>query len=192
MVENHGQMKIKVISLFVAMALLSACAGSPLAKPSDYLKVEQALSSKDIFEAHSNLPSKEPDGFVTTLERNWLGLWINKTNPEDLLRQARTFDQRKFISLSKEVSYFYEEAPDGYIPAEHEIIIHHLVTAMSLLQHQELEKAEVEARKAAFYMQNTNNNFDDPLLRVWLGSIWIVLGYWQEAQVDLRIYVIRS
>lgn len=83
-------------------------------------------------EALQELPKKETGGFITTLEKNWIGFWDGRSNPEALKKLSHSFDQRKYISVSREASYFFfQESEEGYIPAEHEMVVLHLVTAMS-------------------------------------------------------------
>lgn len=61
---------------------------------------------------------------------------------------------------------------------------------MHALKAGRFEAASVEARRAGFYLQSyipeNNPHFDDPSLRMWLAAIWMALGDWEAAKVDLR------
>lgn len=84
-----------------------------------------------------------------------------------------------------------QESEEGYVPSEDEVVTLHLVAAMGYLKLQRWEDAEVEARRASFYLENQFNehqpHFDDPALRLWLAGVWPALGEWDSARVDLRV-----
>ena len=47
----------------------------------------------------------------------------------------------------------YKETEDGYFPAEHELIVFHLVTALAFIQKSRCADALVEARRAGRYLE---------------------------------------
>ncbi|MGZ3744515.1 MAG: hypothetical protein ACXWRE_13775 [Pseudobdellovibrionaceae bacterium] len=170
---------------------LSACSTSQIIHDSEYKYSEAAFKFSDPEKALTEFPKKEEGGFVTSIEKSWLGLWADKTNQKDLLRQTRTLDARNYISLSREAEYFFfAENEDGYIPAEHEVIVMHLISSMYFLRNNQRNEARVEAKQASYFLESifmaNQKQFDDPGLRIWLASIWASLGEWNEAQVDLR------
>nr|BFD58605.1 hypothetical protein CKG001_07120 [Bdellovibrio sp. CKG001] len=172
-------------------SLLSACSSKQIIRDSEYTLSEAAFRSGDINQALDRFPQKEQHGFVTSIEKAWLGLWNGESENSDLLKQAKTLDERNFTSVSREAQYFfYSESEDGYIPAEHEVIIMHLLSSMYFLRSEKWTEARVEAQRATFFLQNYvkdgQSHFDDPALRLWLAGIWAALGEWSEAQVDLR------
>lgn len=162
-----------------------------LASNSDYKPAVRAhfLSRHD--EAIRQLPEKEEGGFVTSVEKLWLNL-INRT--PDLgaaVKTGATLEDRTTLRVSREAkSYFYQEAEDGYFPAEHEAILLHILTGFTFAVEGRRDEATIEARKAAFYLQNefaSTNSFDSPALRLWLGTLWLYCGDWQQARVDFRV-----
>lgn len=185
---------MKAANIFLALyvvVFLSACATKKIIRDWEYQDSQAAFEVSEPARALEYFPQKEKHGFVTSVEKAWIGLWANENNSEDLLEQAKTLDQRKFTSVSREAEYFfYSESEDGYIPAEHEIIVMHLLSSMYFMQTAQWEPARVEAKKATFYLQNYfpehQSHFDDPALRIWLAGIWAALGEWGEAQVDIR------
>jgi hypothetical protein len=170
---------------------LTACTSSQVIRDSEYKFSEAAFKSGAPEKALEEFPKKEQGGFVTSIEKSWLGLWADKNDQEDLLKQARTLDERKYTSLSRETGYFFfNESEEGYIPAEHEVIVMHLISAMYFMRAQDWDKARVETKKASYFVETIfsakQKHFDDPAIRLWLASLWAVLGEWNESQVDLR------
>ena len=147
--------------------------------------------SGDSLQAIEKFPRKENGGFVTSVEKLWLNL-INKTpDMGDAIDVSADLSDRTTLSVSKETkSYFYKESEDGYYPAEHEAILLHILSGYTFAAEGMRKEATIEARKAAFYLQNEYGStapFDDPALRLWLGSLWLYCGEWQHARVDFRV-----
>lgn len=171
--------------------MLSACSTHQIIRDSDYDLAISAFKSGDIEQALQRFPKKEVGGYITSLEKSWIALWTEEKGHADLTRQAATLEDRKFTSVTREAKYFfYSESEDGYIPAEHEIIVMHLINAMYFMKNDKWDEARVETQKATFFIQNyfkdDQSHFDDPALRLWLGGLWATLGEWQDAQVDFR------
>ncbi|UOF02954.1 hypothetical protein [Bdellovibrio reynosensis] len=181
----------RLFVFFYLSLFLMGCSTRQIIRDSEYRDAEAAYRSGDISQALERFPKKEKKGYITSLEKAWLGLWTGEADNKDLLRQSRTFDERKFTSILRETEYFfYSEAEDGYIPAEHEVIVMHLINATYFMRQKKWAQASVETRKATFFLQNyfreDQSHFDDPALRLWLAGIYAALGEWNEAQVDLR------
>jgi hypothetical protein len=180
--------------VLVAMFVLNGCASTEILRDKDYQYSVNAFRGGNPEKALEVFPKKEKGGFITSVEKTWLGFWLGKSEKAEvdaLAKQSRTFDDRKFVSLTREAQIFLtQESEEGYVPSEHEVVILHLVAAMNYMSLEKWEDAEVEARRAAFYLQNHFNenqpHFDDPALRLWLASVWAALGNWNAAQVDLR------
>lgn len=182
---------IGYVVLSVLLFLTSACTSKNIIRDSDYQYSLAAYKSGDLDKALTKFPKKESGGFLTSLEKSWIGLWQGETHHDALMAQAQTLDARQYISVSREAEYFfYSESEDGYIPAEHEIIVLHIINALYFLRQEKWEQARVETQKATFYLQNYfkdgQSHFDDPAMRLWLAGLWAAIGEWPEAQVDLR------
>lgn len=182
----------KNICLLVLSILTSACAShTNLIHDSQYQTSQNDFRAGDPESAIQDFPKKEQNGFITTTEKAWLQLWTDKQEIVDLEKISSSLDERKQVSVSRETQHFFlSQTEDGYIPGEHEIIVLHLISAMQFIKIKKWEAAEVEARRAAFYLQSyfpdDKEHFDDPALRLWLAGIWTALGQWSEAVVDLR------
>lgn len=187
-------MRNAIVSLFfLCLALFSVgCASnSSLIRDREYNE-SMALARQGLYKQSLDaFPKKEAGGFVTTVEKNYLGFWQGQASAKELEDQVNFFEKRKFISVSSEAKYFFfQEDEDGYVPAEHEVIVMHLLAAMIESQLGHIDDAKVEARRAGYFLQGFFNenqpHFDSPGLRLWLATIWAALGEWNEAQVDLR------
>lgn len=182
----------KVFLLLFFSALQIGCAStSELAKKSDYEVVTRLLVQAETEQAFLEYHKKEPKAFITVTEKAWLGLLANKEIEKDkLIKVSESLPTKETEYISDEVGrYFYQKTAEGYYPAEHEVIFFHLVSSMQLLKQGEKEAARVEARRAAYYLQEDYSQkkpFDSAELRVWLATIWTALGEWEVAKVDLR------
>lgn len=181
---------MKPLSL-VLSTLLMACSSTQIIRDSEYRYSEAAFKFSNPKKALEEFPQKEKDGFVTSIEKSWLGFWADEKDFQNLLYQSQTLDSRQYISLSREAEYFFfNESEEGYIPAEHEVIVMHLLTSMYFMRNGQWEEARVEVKKASYFVESFfkthQKHFDDPALRIWLASVWTALGEWNEAQVDLR------
>jgi hypothetical protein len=166
---------------------------SDLATRQDYLQPMAILADEDAGTALATLPDQpgERGGFITTLERGWLGVVAGKPDPDAMVPVARDLESRKTIRVTTEAkAYFYKESDEGYYPAEHEAVAFHVVNGFAFAMQGRYPEAAVEARRATFYLQNDfgeSTGYDDPALRVWLGALWAALGDWEAARVDFRV-----
>lgn len=187
----------------LSFLLLSACSSRRLIRDSEYKYSVSAAKTGNIQKAITEFPKKEKGGFITSIEKAWLQYWQDSTRDnfsdqelaekqlKSLQLQSSTLNSRNYLSVSKEAeNFFFQESEDGYIPAEHEIIIMHLLSAQYFIKLKKWDAAEVELRKATFFLQSFfpegQSHFDDPALRIWLAGLWVALGFWEEAQVDFR------
>lgn len=182
---------MKLIAVYISLLLLAACSTSQIIRDSEYKNSETAFRNGDPANALNEFPIKEQGGFVTSIEKSWLGFWDNQVNQQDLQRQTKTLDSRQYISLSRETEYFFmNESEEGYIPSEHEIILMHILSSMYYMRVGQWEEARVETKQATYFLQSIfsadQKHFDDPALRIWVAALWTALGEWNEAQVDLR------
>jgi hypothetical protein len=183
---------LKVAIALVCASALTGCANSKIIRDHEYDPTMHAFKKGQYKDSIEVFPKKEQGGFITSIEQGWIGFWNgDRAEPRALQKQIKSFEDRKFISVSREAGYFfYQESEEGYVPSEHEVVVLHLLSAMAFMRAEKFEEAKVEARRAGYYLQGMFNenqpHFDDPSLRVWLGSIWAALGQWPEAQVDFR------
>lgn len=182
-----------VIFCAISLLLQTGCASSKaLNKKSDYKIPTVHLKNADFKMALKTYPKKEKKGFITLTEMSWMRLLNGQSTAfDEIKKMGGQLPEKETIILSEEAShFFYQRTAEGYFPAEHEVIVFHLISSMSLLQQENREAAYVEAKRAAFYLQDDyvsrSGAFDDPFLRVWLASIWVALDEWNSAQVDLR------
>jgi hypothetical protein len=186
---------MRLLFVLLIAPLLGACSSNTILRDNDYQISVNAFRAADPKAALDNFPKLEEGGFITTVEKTWLGIWNGSIDGDQLKRvekQTKTFDDRKFVSVTREAGVFLtQESEEGYVPAEYEVVVLHLTAAMAYMQLGRWEDAEVEARRAGFYLQNPFNrdhvHFDDPALRLWLAGVWAALGDWDAAQVDLKV-----
>lgn len=179
-------MPVKSVQIFFLglSALQTACVSSQIIRDKEYLPAVEAYQRGDVKDARSLFPEGEQNGFIPSVEKSWLNIWQEDWNPKDLQTQVNTFDQRKYTSLTREAGYFlFQESEEGYVPAEHEIVVLHLLSAIHFHQNGKTEEAHVELRRAGYVL---DNYWDDAALRLWLGALWAGMGDWNEALVDFR------
>lgn len=181
------------VSIMALSIFLMACSNTQgLNKKKDYQLSLTHMRQGSFDIALKSYPKKEKDGFIQTTETSWIGLLAGESiDKEKLISLGNALPIKETVFLTEEASqFFYQKTPEGYFPAEHEVIFFHIVAAMSFLKLKDFESARVEAKRAAFYLQENfvshQGSFDSAFLRVWLASIWTALGEWNAAQVDLR------
>lgn len=189
-------MKLLFYTLF--SLLLFSCASQNLIKDSEYATSHALYKQSEFEKSVEKFPTKENNGFITSVEKAWISFWNKKGDNSQLEKQIKSIDERQYISISQEAEFFFfNETADGYIPSEHEVIALHLINSMIYMQQLKWDDAAVEARRASYFLQKIFNldqpHFDDPALRLWLATIWLSLNEWDSAQVDLRrIYEMTS
>ena len=149
-----------------------ACSNtSGLNKKKDYDLTNIYLKQRAYKAALEAYPKKESKGFIKTTETNWVRLLSGeKANKKEIVAMGNALPLKDTVVLSEEASqFFYQKTPEGYYPAEHEVIFFHIVSAMSFLKLDDLESARVEAKKAAYYLQEDfvshQGAFDSAFLR---------------------------
>ena len=177
-------MRLRFSLLAVLSILQTACASYQIIRDNEYDFSVSAYRVGDVGAALKSFPNGEEGGLITSVEKSWLSLWEGRWDPQPLQHQVESFDSRKYISLSREAGYFlFQEAEEGYVPSEHEVVILHLLSATHFLQLGKVDEGKVELRRAGYLL---DRYWDDAALRLWLGSLWASAGQWQEAQVDFR------
>lgn len=172
-----------------------SCSSLRINTENDFEQTDRALKKLDLDLALASYPQNEKNGFITSYDQSWIAFW--KSEPLEgkflstLKSHNHSFDERKYISLTKESEYFlFQETEEGYIPSEHEIISTYLLQSMAAIKANNFESARIDLKKSAEILQNRSKdshvNFDDPSLRIWMASLWYALGEWNEALVDLR------
>lgn len=170
--------------LFPLVFLQVACASESIIRDHQYQRANEAYGRQDLSETFEKFPQGEAGGFVTSVEKSWLDVWRERFDTKILQQQVDTFDERKFTSISREAGYFFtQESEEGYVPAEHEVVVLHLISAIQFHQNGKTEDAKVELRRASYMLDHV---WDDSALRIWLGTLWASFGDWDQAQVDFR------
>ncbi len=184
-------MVLRILSFIVVLSSCTTLTKANLNKRTDYAFSSFYLWQGNPESAREVLPPKEDGGFIKTLETAWLNLLAGKADTTDLQKIGDYLESRKTFRIRREAkSFFYKETPDTYFPSEHEVIMTHLVLGFSYLQKSNVPAARVEAKRAAFYLQNdfkSDENFDSAALRLWLATLWTACGNWSSAQVDFRV-----
>lgn len=172
------------LGIMIFILLQTACASKAIIRDRDYTPAVEAYQLTDAADALEKFPDGEKNGFITSVEKGWLAQWAQKWDPQPMQKQVDTFDQRRYVSVTREAGKFlFQESEEGYVPSEHEIIILHLLSAVHFSQSNKPEDAKVELRRAGYVLDRF---WDDPSLRIWLGALWASQGDWAEAQVDFR------
>lgn len=185
-------MVLRLIIAAIGIAT-TGCASTELLRQKDYAKSAQALNEGKVDLARQNFPTEHEDGgFITTIEKGYLDWLDNKGDVKDLVKISDQLDRRQATIVSQEAKeFFYQETEEGYFPAEHEIIWLHLVTGLQFARLNDRQGARVEAQRAANRLQgreeSVTGDFDDPILRLLLATLWIYCGEWEHARVDLRV-----
>jgi len=160
-------------------------------KRNDYEPSLRALSSNAPEQALAEFPKGEEGGFITSSEKAYLGLVAAKPEIIELQKHAAAIEQRIRFDVSDELHhFFYVETRDGYYASEHEVIWRHLMMGWAYCLRGEYDDAAVEARKSANLLSapgGSEGHFDDPVLRIFLASIWAMCGMWGDAAVDFRV-----
>ena len=178
--------------VLLILGLQIGCTTTELSLKNDYQASKFHLADDNPKLARDSFHKKEENGFITNLEKSYLELLYTQPDTQKLLAASNDLERRQITFVSQEAKYFfYKEAEDGYFPAEHEVIMLHLITGLAFAKAGDPESARVEASKAAFYLQGhfseQHGDFDDPSLRMILAALWLYCGEWEHARVDFRV-----
>ncbi len=161
-----------------------------LAMKQDYRGSLQSFYQGSVEKTLTELPDKEKNSFILTLEKAYLSLLLGKPRISDLERFSRLIEQRVRYRVSRELkSFFYLETQEGYYVSEHEVILLHLFLSWGYSLRTEYEKACVEARKASHLLNSRwseEGGFDDSMLRIFAAGLWTMCGSWEDAKIDFR------
>lgn len=198
----HHYLRLMVFSFLVvsrytgliAVLLFFSFCAQLNAKPSlcsktDYDISRELMENGDIRGALSALPEKK-NSFISVMEKTYLELCSGGNDIGELQKYASTIDNQVRFKVSRSLkSSFYLETPEEYYASEHEIIWMHFLLAWGYCKKKDFENAQVEAKKASYLIQgkwSDEGAFDDPFLRIMMGTIWTMCGNWDEARVDFR------
>lgn len=178
--------------VLVFTIFLVGCTSSELLRQKDYQASRERLGQGQPLLALESFPQKkEKGGFISTVETAHLKLLNQKPEPRLLVKISDQLEKREIIQVSKELGhFFYQEAEDGYLPAEHEVIWLHLLAGLGFAALRDHAGARVEAVRAAQLLQGhyeeRTGDFDAPELRLILAGLWLYCEEWEHARVDLR------
>lgn len=176
----------------IFLVSLTGCASDQLLRAKDYQVSRKQLADDQPALALAEFPIRgEHKGFLTTIEKGYLGLLSGQADPKSLVKISDQLEDREIIKVSQELgTFFYNETEDGYLPAEHEVIFLHLLTGYIFAQQGDSAGARIEAQRSAELLQGhfseRTGDFDDPGLRVLLAGLWLYSDEWEHARVDLR------
>ncbi len=176
----------------IFMIALTGCASDGLLRAKDYQLARKQLADDQPALALAEFPNRgERNGFLTTIEKGYLGLLSGQADPKPLVKISDQLENREVIKVSQELgTFFYNESEDGYLPAEHEVIFLHLLAGYSFASRGDFEGARIEAQRSAELLQGhyseRTGDFDDPGLRLLLAGLWLYCDEWEHARVDLR------
>ena len=174
---------------FIFLAIYFNCITTNFHNAEDYKPSLEAIKKENISLAIQNLPNTE-QGFILTLEKTYLKLLKNEIELEELEEYEKRTENRIRFQVSRELKdFFYMDTPEGYYASEHEIIWMHLVLGWGYSKQNQIEKARIQAKKVANYLNGDwshEGRFDDPMIRIFLASIWASINEWQEARVEFR------
>lgn len=175
--------------------VLSSCVSSKLIEKKEYEPVTKAFTQESYQKSIDIFPKKESGHFITSLEKAYLSLFLDERiqNQEinKLIQLSKDIESKDIIFVSNELqNLFYVETDEGYFPAEHEIYWMHLILGLHFIKKSDIQNARIHAQKISELFSRINlkgdKYFDDPSLRVLAASLWIAIGEWDRAQVDLR------
>jgi len=177
--------------LLALLALLSACSQENLLTKKDYKESRRFFLQGDAEKALMKFPQRAERGnFITTMERGYLSLIQGKPHISRLQAQAELLENRVRYHVSREAkTFFYIQTPEDYYASEHEVIWLHMLLSWGYSMQGKYSEACVEARVASGLLSlpwSPEGHFDDPAMRLFLASLWMMCGEWREAQVDLR------
>ncbi len=174
---------------FIFLLMYINCSTTSFHSSEDYQQSLEAIKKENLNLAIKHLPATE-DGFIITLEKTYLKLLNNQIELSELEEYEKRMENRIRFQVSRELKdFFYVDTPEGYYASEHEIIWMHLVLAWGYSKQNEHEKARIQAKKVANYLNGDwshEGRFDDPMIRIFLASIWADINEWEEARVEFR------
>jgi hypothetical protein len=179
-----------VLAFIVLLTAVFSSACSSLNTRTDYWPARDELRRNYPENALAKLPKNEKGTFIDLMERTYLSLLTGNPDIDPLLRYSKKIDNQVRYKVSKEIkSLFFIETPEGYYASEHEIIWMHMLLSWGFSLRHDYESACVEAKIASNLIASEWSHegaFDDPFMRIVLGSLWAMAGDWENARVDFR------
>jgi hypothetical protein len=184
-------LKIQNYFLFIlGIVYITNCTSKELLVKADYENSFYFHQLGKTKEALNAFPKGEGNAFITTLEKTYLNLLQGNSDIEGLAKQAKFIEKRFRFQASKELkSAFFAETAEGYYPSEHEIIWMHILLSWGYHLKGENERACVEARRTSHLLTapwSHEGAFDDPMLRIINGVMWMNCGSWEDAKIDFK------
>lgn len=180
-----------LVPLMVCICQCTSLTSGDLIGQEEYAESQFWFSDYDYQRALQDFPAGEQGGFLTTVEKGYLGLLAGQPDIQALRAIADKLESRRMIKVTTEVeSFLYKETEDRYFPAEHEAILLHVLTGLAYAAKGMPSETHIEAKRAAIYLEQQfgrDNNFDDPFLRLLIAGLFISTGNWAEAKVDFRV-----
>ncbi|MDH5656447.1 MAG: hypothetical protein OEZ34_11095 [Spirochaetia bacterium] len=161
-----------------------------LLKREDYRPSVNALKNGQPQNALKRFPKKEKHTFITIMEKTYLNLISGNPDIDELRKYSHKIENRLKYQVSRELKYLvYVETPEGYYASEHEIIWMHMLLSWGYSLREEYDSAAIEAKKAALILEGKSQEgrFDDPMIRIILGTLFAMCGRWDDARVDYRV-----
>ncbi len=174
---------------FIFFLIYINCSTTSFHKAEDYRPSLEEMKKGNLSLAIKQLPNSE-ESFITTLEKTYLKLLNNQIELDALEEYEKKMEHRVRFQVSRELKdFFYVDTPEGYYASEHEILWMHLILAWGYSKENKFEKAAIQAKKVANYLNGDwshEGRFDDPMIRIFLASIWAGINEWEEARVEFR------
>lgn len=154
-----------------------------------YKNTRLALRKGDYQQAKMHYPDVNELYFIPTLEYGWISLLNGKVNTEKLVEMSQYLEDTKTVHIENEARrFFFKELDEFYLPAEHEIIMFHMISGLAFAKKGLPEQVCVEAKRAAYYLPGpfiNKEDFDDPGIRMMLAALWLYCDNWQQARANL-------
>ena len=185
--------RARVLCFFVSIFICIAGCQTPktvgFIDKQEYKSTRLALKKGQVRKALKSYPAPDQDYFIPTLEYSWISLLNGTSDTERLVRMSQVIEDSKMVRFSTEADrFFFKELDEHYVPAEHEVIMFHIITGLAFAQKGLIKKARIEAKRAAYYLPGpfiSSSDFDDPGIRVLLASLWLTVDEWQQARPNL-------
>jgi hypothetical protein len=175
----------KFFRIFILIFSFTNCASQPKPIFSDvYLNSNIEFRLQNIPQTIAAHPDPEALTFQTGLELAWLHLLTKKADLD--LIEARFPDSIWTGIATEENSFRYSISRDGYVIAEHEIIVAALVLAMAHSSVGRVGDAKKYADFALNYFMSDKKSFDDPVLKIWLGTVLLITHDWTTAKIQFK------
>ena len=181
---------IKYSILLVLQIYFINCSSTIFLRKSDYDSTRGNLLGGNLQAALQSFPNRERGTFIPIMEKTYINLLNGNPDIVELTKISKKLEKRIRYGLQREISnFFYMETPEGYYASEHEIIWMHFLLSWGYSLKGEYDKALIELRKSNNYLSgeiSEEGRFDDPLMRIFQGFLFVLAGNWEDARVDFK------